>query len=423
MNFSLAKEIYGMNPWCVDQSSFPALISILDNVKNGNNLSLPEEKYNSISVLNLESNEIKLIKDNYELRNSDSFKGIGVINIDGAITVSGGQSSRGMRDVSSNMKQMSKDSRITDFIVVGDSGGGSSMAVKIMSDTISEINKTKPVYGIVREGGMMASACFGIMSACKSIYAESEMSTVGSAGTMMQFEGRKANSEHNGVKYIRLYAPESDSKNKGFEDALNKDDYTVITDKMLKPMNDFFLELIESNRPQLKGSSFRNGHTLLAKDAIGTFIDGIMSFSELVALVSSESGKNSQLLNKKESNKSSINIKNQKMTKAAFKTANPDAYNEIVAEGVAAEKDRVQSWMAHVETDSKAVAKGIESGENISQSAREGFFVKQNTQRALGQMEQGSAPDLKTIESKNPKEIINKELEAEVEAAFDFKLQ
>lgn len=437
MNLSLSREVYGMNPWCVDQVSFPALLNILSSIKNGVALDVPETKYNSASILDLRSKEVRTIDRPYgndwykgQLDNSDDFLGVGIINIDGVITVSGGASSHGMEYLSDQMQAMSKDARIGSFIVVGNSGGGSSMAVEIMSDTINEIDKIKPVYGLVKKGGMMASACFGIMSACRKIYAESEMSTVGSSGTMMQFSGRPANSEgDDGVKHIRLYAPESDHKNKGFEDAVNKDDYKVIVDQMLKPVNDRFLALIESNRPQIVGSTFRNGHTTFAKDAIGTFIDGIKSFAEVVSIATGETvegvsldGKESENSIENKNLNTNTNLNNDKMTKAEIKAAHPSAYAEIVAEGVTQERDRSGAWMAHVKTDPDAVKAGIESGNQISSTEREQFFVKQNSQSTLEKMKAGNAPDGTQPESKTAEELAKEANQKAVAEAFDFKL-
>ncbi|AGF91655.1 Clp protease [Cellulophaga phage phi47:1] len=393
MNLALAREIYGINPWCVDQTSFPALVSILENIKSGVALEIPTEKYNSIYTIDLLTSETKIVTETWQLRSEQDFNGIGLINLNGAITVSGGQSSYGVDHLSSQMSLMAKDSRIKSFLVLGDSGGGSSMAVEIMTDTIAEIRKTKKVYGLVKKGGMMASACFGIMSACKDgLWAESEMSIVGSAGTMIQFDGRAANTEEKGVKHIRIYAPESDHKNHGFEEALNKDNYAVLTDELLKPMNDRFLSLIESNRPQLKGTDFRNGHTVFAKDAIGTFIDGIKSFAEVIAIAAT--GKEAI------SNKN-INVNtntNNNMTKAEIKAQFPVIYSEIVNEGVEQRSDQVGSWLAHMESDPKSVIAGISSGKDITATERENFFVKQNSLNVLKKLESGSAPEVVTGE-------------------------
>ncbi len=392
INYGLAKEIYGITPWCVDQTTLPILMGLLSSIQSGVRMELPETKYNTPQILT--SSEGRLITQVRQLDNNDNFQGIGIINIDGPITVSGGESSYGMDYVSATMLRMAKDKRIESFIVTSDSGGGSSAAVEIMTDTILEIKKTKPVHGHVKKGGTAASAAYGILSACTTIYAASEMSIVGSVGTMIQFEGSKANTEDkNGIKRIRLYAPSSTHKNKWYEEALNDDNYNLITDEVLKPINQRFIQLVLTNRPQLKGSSFDNGHTVFAKDGVGTFIDGIKSFSEVVELTLN---KDKDLKNEtKQSNNSQPN----KMDIQELKQNHPNTYNSIFNAGIQAEKDRVGAWMAHAETNMDTVKKGIKSGESISATQREELLVEATNKNQLKKIEADSAKDLTTSES------------------------
>ena len=428
VNVALAREIYGMNPWCVDQATLPALMSMLQNLRNGVSLELPEQKYNSVSFLDLKSNETRLVKSKWDLRNSDHFYGVGIIALDGVITVSGGHSSYGVDYLSEQMQLMAKDDRVKSFIVLGNSGGGSSMAVEIMTETIEEIDKTKPVYGLVKKGGISASACYGIMVACRKVYAESEMSLVGSAGTMMQFEGREANKGDEDMlkyKHIRIYAPESTQKNKGFEEAIQNDNFDYLIDNMLKPFNQRFLSLISRLRPQLKNTDFRNGRTVFAKDAVGTYIDGIKSFSEVLEMAAQETDPIWQNEEDQENgfNNENSNInQNEKMTKAELKNAHPDVYNSIVQEGVAQERDRVGAWMAHVGTDSTKVVEGISSGNGITQTEREAFFVKQNAkngiQNAVTESTEEITPKQSTDTSVDtPEQAAGKK---ELNSAFDF---
>lgn len=428
VNVALAREIYGMNPWCVDQATLPALMSMLQNLRNGVSLELPEQKYNSVSFLDLKSNETRLVKSKWDLRNGDQFYGVGIIALDGVITVSGGESSYGVDYLSEQMHLMAKDDRVKSFIVLGNSGGGSSMAVEIMTETIEEIDKTKPVYGLVKKGGISASACYGIMVACRKVYAESEMSLVGSAGTMMQFEGREANKGDEDMfkyKHIRIYAPESTHKNKGFEDAIQNDNFDYLIDNMLKPFNQRFLSLISRLRPQLKNTDFRNGRTVFAKDAVGTYIDGIKSFSEVLEMAAQEADpiwQNGEDQENGFNNENSNINQNEKMTKAELKNAHPDVYNSIVQEGVAQERDRVGAWMAHVGTDSTKVVEGVSSGNGITQTEREAFFVKQNAkngiQNAVTESTEEITPKQSTDTSVDtPEQAAEKK---ELNSAFDF---
>ena len=415
MNFSLAREIYGLNAWCVDSQSLPYLTSILKNIQNGVELEMPEQKYNSFYTYDLKSKETRLINDSWQLNNDDKFDGIGIINLNGAITKGGGASSYGTKEISSLMLKMSNDNRIKGFVLKVDSGGGASNAVSLLSDTINEVKKKKPVYTLVEKGGMMASAAYGIGSAGNKIFAEDKMSTIGSVGTMISFEGRPANTTApDGTKNIVLYATKSTQKNKAFEEALNNDNYELIINDLLDPINESFINLVLENRPQLKGTDFDNGHTKFAKDSIGTFIDGIASFDEVVQMVLNDSK------NYKSSTNTSLIKSQKKMTKEELKQEHPTVYASIVSEGVTAERERVASWMVYANADMEAVTNGINSGNEITPSQRESLLVKMNSAQMLANLTSDSAKPLITAETPNgaSNEVENKELKS----AFEFKL-
>lgn len=375
MNYGLAKEIYG-TPWCIDMHSFLSLSSILKNIQNGVSLEIPDIKLNSVHLL---KNETRIIDRAFgnafepgQLENNDDFEAIGLINLNGPITRNGGMSSYGTVQISDTMMQMSKDRRMKGFVIINDSGGGSSGAVQVMVDTINEIKQKMPVYTLIPKGGMSASAAYGIASASKGVYAEDGMSIVGSVGTMISFDGYKANSESpDGVKHVTVYASKSTMKNKAFEEALNNDNYELLVNELLDPINENFINLVQENRPQLKGTNFDNGHTVFSKDAIGTFIDGIASFDEVVQMVIGDSKKMSS------TNKNNINSKSNNMTKEEFKNAHPAVFNEILQEGATAEQERVSAWMVHASTDMVAVQEGINSGKQITSTDTQKFLVKQ----------------------------------------------
>lgn len=417
MNYTLAKEIYGLTPWCVDAISFQSLSSILTNLQNGVNLEIPEVKYNSISLFN---NQTKLITQDWQLDNKDDFEGVGIINLNGPITKGGGMSSTGMIELSNSMLAMYKDTRVKAFIIPTDSGGGSSAAVQIMVDTINEVKITKPVYALVTKGGMAGSAAYGIISSASKIFSEDKMNIVGSVGTMIQFSGKPhSNVDRDGEKTIVLYATKSTAKNKAFEEAVNNDNYELIINELLDPINENFIATVLENRPQLKGSNFDNGHTVFSKDAIGTFIDGIASFDEVVNMIMIDSKNYS-------GNKGNINnnSNSNKMTKEQIKNEHPSPYAEIVSEGVSSERERVNSWLVYSNADSQAVSDGIKSGLEISPSQREGFFAKMQSATMLINLTADSAKPLVTSESTiGELELVAKtESEKEIESAFDFKL-
>ena len=392
INFGLAKEIYGATPWCVDAVSLPVLLSILKNSNNSNSLLVGDVKNNTPYLASVSSGT-KVISQPYELDNNDEFDAIGIIQIDGPITNSGGASSYGMLELSAMMKSMANDKRVKSFIIYADSGGGSAYAVETMQDAIKEVRQMgKNVVGLVRKGGMACSAMYMILSACSAIYVENEMSIVGSNGTMIQFEGRKANTESpDGEKHVRVYATKSTKKNVDFEEALNNDNYQMLIDNMLDPLNERALSRVLENRPQLQGTDWDSGVDVFAKDVIGTYVDGVKSFKELV---------------------SELNLKiNYNMTSEQLKQEHPSVYASIVGVGVAQERDRVGSWLAHHETDSKIVIDGINSGSEITATAREQLLVKATANARFEKLENSTNTVVTQPESETPpaapKEDIN----------------
>lgn len=420
MNFGLSKEIYGGTPWMMDPVSFNYMSSMLKNFRNGVSLDIPDVKYNSFEVLDV-ANVDKIVTRPFgnewtpgELENNDDFRAVVVLNLNGPITKNGGASSVGMQTVSEVMLKSSKDNRVVGFILKTDSGGGASSAVELMIDTINEVKKTKPVYSVITKGGMAASAAYGIISASTKIFSESNQNIVGSIGTMIEFEGVAANSEIDGVKFIRLYATKSTEKNKAFEEALNNDNYKLLVSELLDPINENFISMVESNRPQLKGTTFDNGHTVFSKDAIGTFIDGIASFDEVVQMVLEDSKNNSS------SNLSLINSQ-KKMTKEELKQSHPEVYSSVVSEGANAERERVASWMVYASTDIEAVTQGIKGGAEISSSQREEFMVKMNSNKMIADLKADSKGAVVVSEA-HVTDVKEDAKLKEAEAAFNFKL-
>ena len=412
MNFPLAKEIYGQ-PWSVDAVSLMHLTSILKNIQNGVALDAPEQKLNSVSLLEIKG-ETRLINDNYDLGNRDSFEGIGIINLNGAITKNGGRSTNGTKQMSNAMLQMSKDNRVKGFIIKTDSGGGSSAAVQLMIDAINTTKAIKPVYALVEKGGMAGSAAYGIISASTKIYSESEMNIVGSVGTMIRFSGTPhGNVDSNGEKTVVLYATKSTAKNKAFEEAINGDNYELLINELLDPINENFINSVLANRPQLEGTSFDNGHTVFSKDAIGTFIDGIASFDEVVNMILSDTTTG---VNTNQNN----NSNSKKMTKEQFKSEHPTVYSEILQEGVSQEQERRASWNAFKEVDSKAVEEGIASGLAIKQSEINSFIMKATQVKAVNDLQGDNAVSFTTNETTTDAGSEVSAKQKELDKAFNF---
>lgn len=390
---SLAFEIYNpKNIWAIDPISFRAYQQMLLDFRKGVQIDFGDTKNNTLSIFDTKSNETVLIEDSYQLRNNKDFNGIGIVNLNGPITKNGGASTQGTKQMSEQMLSLASDNRIKGFIIKGDSGGGSSNAVNILADTINEVKKTKPVYTLIEKDGMLASAAYGIASASNKIFAENGNAVVGSVGTMISFGSYPHGTvEPDGFKHITLYASKSTQKNIAFEEAINNDNYELIINDMLDPINESFVNMVQTNRPILAGTNFDNGHHTFASNAIGSFIDGIASFNEVVQMILNDT-KSLNINN-------NSNTNNKIMTREELKQGFPDVYNSIVNEGVNREKERVNSWLIYASVDSERVNQGIQSGEEITPSAREHFLFKQNSQTAIKNLEQDSAKPVQTEET------------------------
>jgi len=102
---------------------------------------------------------------------------------------------------------------------------------------------------------------------------------------------------------------------------------------------------------------------------------------------------------------------NKEMTVEEFKKAHPEAVKAMNDEAVKTEQDRVNAWLKFNDVDAKAVAEGIASGENISQTAMADFSKKMFAAQALEKIGAEAAPVVETKEEKPSGEAKKTELE------------
>jgi protease-4 len=410
-NYKLAKEIYGGSPWLVDHVSFPTLINILSDMRNGVTLEIDEnEKLNSVAMFDISSATRTAFSSRELSRIDEDAEIVSVIMLNGPITKNGGMSSFGMKYLASEMSAMTKDERVKGHIIVTDSGGGASNAVVFMADAIAESQAAgKPVIQFIEKGGLAASAAYFIGSYADEIISESESNLVGSIGTMIEFAGYPKQHVRNsdGAVFVRAYATASINKNKEFEEAI-KGNLEPVVNNILDPVNERFLAQVTENRngklteEQLTGSVFEAG------SVVGSLVDSIGAFSDAVnrvlELYESKEIKNFQVASQEPTNKSSLILKSKSMDLNKLKSEHPAVYQAAFAEGktagVSQEKDRVGAWMAHSKTDLDAVKAGIESGEQITATQREEFLVKGASLNHMKQVKKDAAPDAKAPEAK-----------------------
>jgi len=95
-----------------------------------------------------------------------------------------------------------------------------------------------------------------------------------------------------------------------------------------------------------------------------------------------------------------------------LKAKYPEAVALIVAAAIAGEKDRVGAWLVNNDIDPVAVAEGIKSGENLSQTAMAEFGVKRLSSNALSAIETETETEVETQEETPVASAAQKELDS-----------
>ncbi len=399
MNYALAREIYGGQPWMVDRLTFSAQSAMLKDFRNGVVFEKSGvDKLNCHYLVDVKSGT--RVVGTIEKSNGESTdQKVSIIKLNGPIVKNGGMSSFGMKDLADEILTYDADPQIIGHIILADSGGGSAAGMEVMVHAIDQLKK--PKVSVVERGGVAASAAYGIVAHTDRIFAESAKSTVGSIGSMISFAAQPNKSVNaNGEKQVTIYATPSTKKNLWFEEALNNDNYELAISEILDPHVEDFRQDMRNQRAKIKETEL-DGSVYNAEDVIGTLVDEIGGIKEAISYIKAQPD-----------NKITINNKNQSisaMTAQELLAQHPSVHAEIlgagraagVQAGIAAEKDRTGAWMAHLGTDPEAVKKGIEGGGAITATAREEFLVKASAKVKLDAVKNDSAPATQPAEAES----------------------
>ena len=186
----------------------------------------------------------------------------------------------GTRTIGRGLRDADRNPEVVGHIIIADSGGGAANSVPELAEAIRACSK--PVVAWV--DGMAGSACMYAISYCDRILAHNEMDFVGGIGTLIEISGYpKWHKSEDGYVTARIYSDAATEKNAGYEAAL-EGNFQVVKEERLNPLNERFVSDMKANRPNLTQEQLA-GKTYFAKDAVGSFIDGIAYFDEAVAAV------------------------------------------------------------------------------------------------------------------------------------------
>lgn len=334
-----------------------------------------------------------------------------IVNLTGTMIKYGTMCSWGADELTAKLQAAENNPNIIGSILHTDSGGGSVAAIGLFVDFLQG-NRTKPVVALC---DMAASAAYYTAVNCDHIMAENNISSeFGSIGVMCQFADYTEFYKKNGIEVHTIYSNLSGNKNEEFQKAL-KGDYDLIKTESLDPLARKFQDAVKAARPDLKldEPGLLNGKMFYAEkalelgmiDSIGSMTDAIKKVKEIAA-----NGSNGN---------SNINENDEPMTREEFQASHPALFNQVHAEGKEAgkkdEKVRVNSWLAHLDSDAERVVKGIKDDEELSADVREELFVAGQSKKRAENKENADTTDTTADASKKKDADVDEALKADVE--------
>jgi protease-4 len=170
-----------------------------------------------------------------------------VIPLKGTMLKYGTYCTYGTEEIASKLLEAAMHRNISSLVLDVDSGGG---AVDAVAPMVQAIAKTRNIIGkpVVASADLAASAAYWAVAACNQVIANNQISAeFGSIGVMMSFWDVIPYWEKEGFKFHKVYATQSDWKNKTFELAL-QGKYDEIKAEELDPLAIAFQNAIKANR-------------------------------------------------------------------------------------------------------------------------------------------------------------------------------
>jgi len=332
--------------WAIDPQSAQGYIPFVQSLLTRQDVSnlLPQNQRSTVDskIVSFEDLESESIENDTEVSSK-----IAVLSINGALTKEDGLCSPGMSSMNSKLKFLLKDDSIGGILLNIDSPGGEASFTPILANTIK--NADKPI--ITYTSRMMASAAYWIGSSSVEVYASHKNDSIGSIGTMVTMADYTQFFEKAGVNIKDIYATASKNKNSLYNSFLDGD-FETIQKEVLDPINEDFLQTVQSNRPDAKDEVLSGNIYFASKAVKNGLIDGIKSFDECISrlqeLVSEDKTPNFQSPKTNNMSKKTQNV-------ASFlgyeKLESKDGHVSLSEEDVAKLSEKVGSEASAQESD------------------------------------------------------------------------
>lgn len=283
MNIQLISAIL-RGKWMLDQAAVNQLAPMVQGILNGYEVEV-DGVDNSDEVKNQETTIHKSSQSGvsyftartYTDYESMPYGSVAVIRISGPLMKNSQWCGPvGMADVGAIIKRADGAKNVAAIVLHIDSPGGTVDGTKDLVDVIRSTEK--PIIAFA--DGLMASAALWIGSATAETYASQDLTEIGSIGVVLSFADVQPMWEKEGVKFHTILAPQSNDKNKLFDDIRNGK-YEEFQNDVLAPIADEFIRSVKESRPNTDDKRF-TGKVYFAKDVVGELIEGVQSFDETI---------------------------------------------------------------------------------------------------------------------------------------------
>lgn len=346
--------------WLIEPNAAVQMLELFNNVKMGEEDFTPEQ-VKAVSILTGMSGVMVAPQSTWEMRDFKGFAGAEtvVIPVSGPLMKNDYCGALGTASLRSLFAAAEAESSVKNIVLAIDSPGGTVDGTEGFAGQIAASTKRT----ICAVDGTCASAAMWIGSSCNEMYATSQTDFVGSIGTMVSMTDNSEAMKSRGVVLREYYATASTDKNKVFKEAREGDGKALISE-VLDPINNVFMATVTANRGGKLDPSTLTGKMYPAQAAVQLgLLDGIMSMEQIIS-------------NCKTSN-------SYFMTANEIKAAHPEAYNAILAQGVADERERVNTFLAFHDADPQAVVAKLKSGEPFGSAFQAEMVVKLTNKSTL----------------------------------------
>ena len=206
---------------------------------------------------------------------------VNVMPIDGPITRNGDGCSYGSVEIRDWCKQAADNPYCRGHIFYIDTPGGST-AAKADFQMAIDYAHSRNQRCIAYIDGMCASMGMYLASMCDEVYSMHPENDLGCIGVLCAFYTTKSGerNEYTSETYHEIYDPQSFDKNKWFRDIANNGDDKELVDHLAE-LGVQFRKDIKKAFPAATDEHI-HGKLFLARDVLGVFCDGILSFGECI---------------------------------------------------------------------------------------------------------------------------------------------